>query len=165
MVGIIHHIPKDSRVLKNRLSALPTTAAVTTPGNDIEDHLACLLATILGTNNLNRLILGLVAGHLDLCAGLFTEIVDCGTAGPDNKPGTCQYHCSDAFIEWCSLPVASWVGQNEVASRGRLGCSLDSLLEPLAGLGKALSRSAQDPGDGGGEISTLLRSIVVDNLP
>jgi hypothetical protein len=68
-----------------QLSAFPTTA-VATLGDDLKDHLASIFTAVLGTNNLNSLIFGLVAGDLDLGAGLLAEIVDGSATGSDDEP-------------------------------------------------------------------------------
>jgi hypothetical protein len=75
--------------LKNPLSALPTATTVTTPGHDVEDHLASLFAAILGTDDLDSLVLGLVARNLNLGAGLLAKVIDCGTTGSDDEPARC----------------------------------------------------------------------------
>jgi hypothetical protein len=75
--------------LKNPLSALPTATTVTTLGYDVEDHLASLFAAVLGTDDLDSLVLGLVARNLNLCAGLLAKVVDCGTTGSDDEPVRC----------------------------------------------------------------------------
>jgi hypothetical protein len=72
-----------------RLSAFPTAAAVTALGDDIKDHLSRLLTPIFGTDNLNRLVLGLVAGDLDLSASLLAEVVDGSTTGADDESVMC----------------------------------------------------------------------------
>jgi hypothetical protein len=75
--------------VKKRLSALPTTTAITPLGDNVKDHLAGLFAAVLGSDNLDGLVLGLVTGDLDLCARLLAEIVYGGTTGSDNKPVRC----------------------------------------------------------------------------
>jgi hypothetical protein len=62
------------------------TTTVTALGNDIKNHLACLLTALPCANNLNGLILRLVARDLDLGAGLLAEIVDGATARADDEP-------------------------------------------------------------------------------
>ena len=71
-----------------RLSALSTTA-ITTLGDDVKDHLASVFTAVLGTNNLNSLVLGLVTGNLDLGTSLLAEVVDGSTTGSDDEPMTC----------------------------------------------------------------------------
>lgn len=63
-----------------------SAATVTTLGDNVEDQLASLLATVFGTDNLNGLILGLVTGDLDLGTRLLAKIVDGGTSRSDNEP-------------------------------------------------------------------------------
>jgi hypothetical protein len=68
------------------LSAFPTAAAVATLGDNVKDHLSRLLTPILGPDNLNSLVLGLVTRDLDLSASLLAEIVDSRTTGTDDEP-------------------------------------------------------------------------------
>jgi hypothetical protein len=118
------------------LSAFPTATAVTALGDDVKNHLSRLLTPVLGPNNLNSLVLGLIAGDLDLSASLLAEVVDGSTTGADDEPVMCV-----SLIERCrksrvlKLPVASRIGQDKVTGGRGLGRSLDSLLKPLTGLG------------------------------
>lgn len=70
----------------NCLSAVPTSTTITTLGDDVKDQPASLFTTILGTDNLNSLILGLVTRDLDLSTSLLAKIIDGGTARSDNEP-------------------------------------------------------------------------------
>jgi len=125
----------------NCLSAVPT-ATVSTLGNDVEDHLASLFATLPGTDNLNGLVLGLVTGDLDLGARLLAKVVDGSTSRSDNESMTCLAIIRQSQRVFRDLPIASRVGEDEVTGRGRLGSSLNGLLEPLTSLGQTLSRTA-----------------------
>jgi hypothetical protein len=73
-----------------RLSAFPAAAAVATLGDDIKDHLARLFATVLGADNLDSFILGLVAGYLDLSTRLLAEVIDGAASRSDDEPIICQ---------------------------------------------------------------------------
>ena len=65
------------------------TAAVTSLGHNVENELARLLAAVPGADNLNGLVLGLVARNLDLGASLLAKVVDGATTRADDKPMTC----------------------------------------------------------------------------
>jgi hypothetical protein len=54
--------------------------------NNLKDHAAGLLASLLCADNLDSLVLGLIAGHLDLGASLFAEVVNGAATGSDNEP-------------------------------------------------------------------------------
>lgn len=81
--ALSHHLNLPS-YLGRAQNLLATTVA--TLGHNIEDHLAGLLAAFLRANDLDGLILGLVAWHLDLGAGLLAEVVDGASTGTDDKP-------------------------------------------------------------------------------
>jgi hypothetical protein len=66
--------------------SLLATSTVTALGHNVQNHLACLLAPLLRADNLNRLVLGLVAWNLDFSTRLLAEIVDGATTRADNKP-------------------------------------------------------------------------------
>jgi hypothetical protein len=123
-----------NKTFTSRLSAFAAAATVATLGDDIKNHLARLFAAVLGTDNLDSLILGLVARYLDLGACLLAEVVDGAASRSDDEPIMCQ-NCLIKMKRFANLPVASWVGQDEVASRRRLRGSLDGTLKLLAGLG------------------------------
>jgi hypothetical protein len=54
--------------------------------NNLKDHTAGLLAPLLCADNLDGLVLGLIAGHLDLGTSLLAEVVNGATTGSDNEP-------------------------------------------------------------------------------
>ena len=79
---------KLSAPYASHLNAFPATT-VAALSNDFENQLASLFTTVLGADNLNSLVLGLVARNLDLGASLLAELVDGGTSLSDDKPMSC----------------------------------------------------------------------------
>jgi hypothetical protein len=63
--------------------------AVAALGHNLQDQLARLFAPVACADNLDGFVLGLVAGDLDLGAGLLAEVVDGATTGSDDKPDDC----------------------------------------------------------------------------
>lgn len=68
---------------------LLATTIIPTLRYNVKNHLASLFTPVLGADNLNGLVLGLVTGYLDFGAGLLAKVVDGATAGTNDKPFSC----------------------------------------------------------------------------
>lgn len=100
------------------------------------------LDTLLSTDNLNGLVLGLVSGNLNLAVALLADRVDLGTARSNN------------------MAISLGVGKDEVAGRIVLLSLLKGLHNGFLGLLDVFSRSSENPRD----IAILTRADL-DNLP
>jgi hypothetical protein len=92
-----HHIISRPTLGIDRL--LATTLVVR---NNLKDHTASLLASLLCADDLDGLVLGLIAGHLNLGTSLLAEVVNGATTGSDNEPvvvsNVCLYQQGIAYL-------------------------------------------------------------------
>ena len=54
--------------------------------DDLKNHVASLLASVLCADDLDSFVLGLIAGYLDLGTSFLAEVVDGAATGSDNEP-------------------------------------------------------------------------------
>lgn len=121
--------PLLPRFLVKRVLISRPIGTVDTFLDSSQNQLLGLLDTLLSTDDLDSLVLGLVAGHRDLASALLADGVHLAAALADD------------------VAVRARVGKDEVSSGVLLGGLCEVGLDQFLGLLDVLGRAPEDPGD------------------